>query len=144
VADLVVPPWAGEALPGFEIDVTQERVRAYAEAGGDHNPIHIDTAFAASSAFGGTIAHGMLLLAYLSQLLTRRFGAAWLEGGTIDARFRSPALVGTRVIVGGDVKAVDRRETSLVAECALHVTDAQGSALVTARAQVTLRALGAT
>ena len=39
-----------QALPVVEKDVTQERVRAYADAAGDHNPIHLDDAFAAQKA----------------------------------------------------------------------------------------------
>ena len=41
---------------------------------GDHNPLHTDPAFAATTQFGGTIAHGMLVLAYVSELMTAAFG----------------------------------------------------------------------
>ncbi|MGH2389792.1 MAG: MaoC family dehydratase, partial [Chloroflexota bacterium] len=73
----------GETLGPLEILVSAERVRAYAEASGDHNPIHLDTAFAAGTRYGGTIAHGMLLLAYLSRLMSGRFGRAWVENGQL-------------------------------------------------------------
>ena len=36
----------GDTFAGFERLVTQERVIAYAEASGDHNPIHLDEAYA--------------------------------------------------------------------------------------------------
>ena len=39
---------------------TKEQITAYAEASGDHNPIHIDDEFARSVGLPGVIAHGML------------------------------------------------------------------------------------
>ena len=134
----VRPASAGEILGGFEVEVTAERVRAYADAASDHNPIHLDAAFAATTPFGGTIAHGMLLLAYLTRLLSERFGAAWLEGGTVNARFRQPVRVGTRVRASGVVRSVVSRDGRTVVECDLQVADSDGQVLVTATAQVVL------
>ncbi|MGH2409716.1 MAG: MaoC family dehydratase, partial [Chloroflexota bacterium] len=74
----VAVPEVGETLSPLEILVTPERVRAYADAANDHNPIHLDEAFATTTHFGGPIAHGMLLLAYLSRMLSGRFGRAWI------------------------------------------------------------------
>ncbi len=48
--------------------LTQERINAYADASGDHNPIHVDAAFARGTPFGGTIAHGFLSLSMLSRM----------------------------------------------------------------------------
>ena len=45
------------------LEVTQERVDAFAEATGDHQWIHVDVERAAAGPFGGTIAHGYLTLA---------------------------------------------------------------------------------
>jgi 3-hydroxybutyryl-CoA dehydratase len=66
----------------------------YAEASGDFNPIHIDEEFARATPFGGTIAHGMLVLAFISEMMTGAFADRWLSGGRLDVRFRSPARPG--------------------------------------------------
>jgi acyl dehydratase len=42
------------------VTFTREQIAAYAEASGDHNPIHLDDAFARSVGLPGVIAHGML------------------------------------------------------------------------------------
>jgi len=42
------------------ITFTREQIAAYAEASGDHNPIHLDDEFARSAGLPGVIAHGML------------------------------------------------------------------------------------
>ena len=47
--------------------VTQEQIDAYAEVSGDHNPIHIDPDAARAVGLDGTIAHGMLNMAFVGQ-----------------------------------------------------------------------------
>ena len=130
----------GDPLGPLEVLVTAERVRAYADASGDHNPIHLDEHFAATTPFGGTIAHGMLLLAYLSRVLSARFGPAWAQTGALDARFRAPARVGSRIVVQGTVESVEAGTQGRQVECALRCLDEAGQALVTATARLRLAA----
>ena len=75
----------------------QAMIDAYAEASGDHNPIHIDPDFARTTPMGGTIAHGMLVLSFISEMMTAAFGERWLRGGSLDVRFRAPARPGNTV-----------------------------------------------
>jgi 3-hydroxybutyryl-CoA dehydratase len=49
--------------------VTDDAIRAFADVSTDHNPVHVDEAFAKASPFKGRIAHGMLLGAYISATL---------------------------------------------------------------------------
>jgi 3-hydroxybutyryl-CoA dehydratase len=77
--------------------VTQEGIRRYAEASGDYNPVHVDEEYARTTPFGGTIAHGMLVLAYLSEMMAAAFGRDWLAGGRLKVRFRAPARPGDTV-----------------------------------------------
>ena len=129
-------PAIGEVLGPLSILVSAERVMAYAEASGDHNSLHIDPAFAATTEFGGPIAHGMLLLAYLSRLMGDRFGMAWADSGSLDARFRAPALVGAAVVVRGVVAQVRAIEGGSLVECTLSCANAAGTTLLTATARV--------
>lgn len=71
--------------------LSQEQIARYADASGDHNPIHVDEEFARGTPFGGTIAHGMLVLASISEMMAAAFGEAWLTGGRLRVRFRAPA-----------------------------------------------------
>ena len=41
------------------VHVTEERIRLFAEASDDFNPVHLDEAFAAKTAYRGRIAHGL-------------------------------------------------------------------------------------
>lgn len=71
--------------------LSQGQINEYADAADDHNPIHIDEAFAAASPFGGTIAHGMLVLAAISEMMAASLGEAWLTSGRLKVRFKAPA-----------------------------------------------------
>jgi acyl dehydratase len=74
--------------------VSQEQIDAYADASGDHNPIHISPEAARAVGLDGTIAHGMLSMGFLGQLVTD-----WLaslsgpEGWVSRLRVRFQAMV---------------------------------------------------
>ena len=44
-----------------QVTVTEERIGLFAEASDDFNPVHIDEAYAAKTAYRGRIAHGHLV-----------------------------------------------------------------------------------
>ena len=91
----------GSDLPTVARVITPEGLRAYAAAAGDDNPLHLDAAFAAATRFGGIIAHGMLTLAWLSEMMAAALGQRWLTGGALRARFKGAAYLGDRVETWG-------------------------------------------
>jgi len=74
--------------------VTQEMICRYADAAEDHNPLHIDPEFARTTRYKGTIAHGMLSMAFIQELMVRTFGKYWLESGEIEVSFMAPVRPG--------------------------------------------------
>jgi acyl dehydratase len=83
------------------VEVTQERVDAFAEATGDHQWIHVDVQRAQSGPFGGTIAHGYLTLSMIPLFNTQLFQlstpGARLNYGLNRVRFPAPVRVGARI-----------------------------------------------
>jgi len=98
----------GNKLPELVKQVSQESINHYAEATGDFNPIHVDEEFARKTPFKGTIAHGFYILAFLSELMTRHFGRKWVEGGSLDVRFKKPVKPGDVITVKATL--ADRRK----------------------------------
>jgi 3-hydroxybutyryl-CoA dehydratase len=86
-------------------ELSQERITRYADAAGDHNPIHVDEAFAQATPFGGTIAHGMLVLASISEMMTAALGERWVTSGRLKVRFRAPARSSDRIIATAEGQA---------------------------------------
>lgn len=107
----------GSALPSLVKGLTQEKIDLYAGVSGDGNPLHTDPQFAAATEFGGTIAHGMLILAYVSEMMTAAFGERWLAGGRLKVRFRGPARPGDTVTASGQVLRVENGCTVCRVEC---------------------------
>ena len=52
--------------------IEQADVDAFAEVTGDHNPVHVDEAFAQQTRFGRCIAHGMLTASLISSVLANK------------------------------------------------------------------------
>ena len=73
----------GESLPPLHKTVSVEQIRRYAQASGDHNPIHLDQAFARSAGLPGVIAHGMLTMAFVDQMVTEKLPNDVLKANTI-------------------------------------------------------------
>lgn len=115
-----------ELGPSSWIEVTQDRIGAFAEATNDPQWIHVDPARAAEGPFGGTIAHGFLTLALcvpmMSELLPPangmvvnygvnrvRFPAAVPSGSHVRGRFR--------VVSVEDTAAGERASIEATVEC---------------------------
>ncbi|HEX2647220.1 MAG TPA: MaoC/PaaZ C-terminal domain-containing protein [Candidatus Dormibacteraeota bacterium] len=57
-----------------QVAFTRPQIAAYAEASGDHNPIHLDDDFARSVGLPGVIAHGMLQMGILATVAVEEAG----------------------------------------------------------------------
>ena len=129
----------GDSLPSIVRHVTQQDINLYAEASGDFNPIHIDEAFAARTPLGGTIAHGMLILAYMSEMMTKAFGESWLSGGKLSVRFKTPARPEDTITVSGKVASITPEEDASHINCNLEALNQHGEMVVAGEAGVKLQ-----
>jgi acyl dehydratase len=96
----------GDEITPLSRTVTQEQIGAYAEASGDLNPIHVNEEFARMVGLPGTIAHGMLNMAILTEAVSR-----WAGGSdrvaSVRCRFSKPLLPGDTITCTGTVVEVD-------------------------------------
>jgi acyl dehydratase len=58
------------------VTFTTDQIDAYADASGDHNPIHRDGDFARSVGLPGVIAHGLLQMGILATVASEAAGGA--------------------------------------------------------------------
>ncbi len=121
------------AVASVTKQLSREQVSEYADASDDHNPIHIDEAFAAASPLGGTIAHGMLVLATISEMMGASLGEAWLKGGRLKIRFKAPAKTADTVTASATAqKSADVEVFRYAVEC----RNQNGEVLISGTAQV--------
>jgi len=76
------------------VTFTKDQIATYADASGDHNPIHLDDDFARSVGLPGLIAHGMLQMGIAGTV------AAEAAGGV--ARLRRLQCRFAATVVPGD------------------------------------------
>lgn len=84
------------------MEITQEMVDRFADLTDDHQFIHVDPVAAARTHFGGTIAHGFLVLSMISRFLRAadyQLGEAemTLNYGFEKIRFITPVRTGSRI-----------------------------------------------
>jgi acyl dehydratase len=103
-------------LPSLSRVVTRDDVKAYADAGGDQNPLHQDEDVARAAGFPGILAHGMFTMGHLATCVSR-----WAGGPErirrLTAQFRAPVFMDEEIVAGGRVKAVDVERRVALVEC---------------------------
>jgi acyl dehydratase len=118
----------GHALPQLIKRVTVEQIRAYAEASGDRNPIHLDEAFARSVGLPGVIAHGMLTMAFANQMVTD-----WLADRSavkrLTGRFTGMVVPGDELTCSGTVVKKDAATRRLT--LSVQVSNQRGEKVLT-------------
>ena len=126
----------GDTLRTVEKTFSQDDVNRYADAAGDHNPIHVDPNFAAGSQFGRRIAHGMMIAASISEMMAQAFGQDWHKSGRMKIRFRAPVFPGETVRASGTVRSVRQIEDGTEVAVSVQVTKANDEAAITGDARV--------
>ena len=129
----------GESLPQLVKNITQENINLYAQASGDFNPIHVDEDFARKSPLGGTVAHGMLILSYLSQMMTIAFGQSWLSGGRLNVRFKEPARPGDVITVSGNIRNIEQEGSEIRVTCNVLCQNQRGEVVISGESSLRLR-----
>ena len=139
-AELVIEPGA-ELGPSRWLELTQERIDAFADATEDRQSIHIDPELASKGPFGTTVAHGFLTLSLVIPLwndvfqhdgisvnygLNRlRFPSAVPAGSRIRARFKVDSVEevagGVQAAIAVTVEREGEEKPACVAELLLRL-----------------------
>ena len=126
----------GASLPIIKKNIVQDNIDRYAKASGDFNPIHIDADYARKTPLGGTVAHGMLILAYISQMMTDAFGHDWLSGGRLNVRFRAPARPGDIITISGTIRRIEKSDGFQMIDCNVLCSNQNDEPVITGDARV--------
>ena len=120
---LSVEPLAVGQTAASSKTITQKDIEMFAEVSGDHNPVHLDAAFAAATPFKGIIAHGMLSASFISAIL----GTTLPGEGTIymgqNLKFLAPVRPGDTVRTVITVKEIHAEKRRVICQTACYVGD---------------------
>ena len=119
------------------MEITQERVDAFADATGDHQWIHVDPERAQDGPFGAPIAHGFLTLSLIIPFWSELFDVTDVKTkvnyGLDKVRFTSPVKVGARVrmtVTITEVSEVKGNGLHLVADATIEIEGEERPAVV--------------
>ena len=82
-------------------EFSREQFAAYAEASGDHNPIHLDEEFARKVGLPGVIAHGMLQMGLMGTFVVEAAGGDPRRVKRLACRFAAMVRPGDHVTFTG-------------------------------------------
>jgi acyl dehydratase len=112
------------------------QIAMFAGASGDFNPIHLDDERARANGLPGAIAHGMLSMAFLGQVLTE-----WVPQSAIrsfSSRFTAMVFPGDTLACRGVVKAVHEENGETLVDLDLSATNQHGAQTLAGTARVAL------
>lgn len=118
--------------------VSEADILMFAGVSGDTNPVHLDQEFAASTMFGGRIAHGMLSAGLISAVFGTRLpgpGSIYLSQ---NLKFKAPVKIGDTVVARVTVKELktEKRRAIFSTVCTVGATvvlDGEAELLIPAR-----------
>jgi len=88
--------------------ITEEKIQAFGDLSGDHNPVHFDDEYAATTQFKKRIAHGFLSVIVASGV----FGTEFPGEGTIylnqETKFVAPVYIDDEVELRMEVLNIDK------------------------------------
>lgn len=116
--------------------ITRTQLALFAGASGDHNPIHLDDEEARKGGLPGVIAHGMLSMAFLGDLLVGLASPERIRA--FDARFVAMAFPGDTITCRAEVTGEAEEGGERVALLKLAAVNQKGQAVAEGTARVAI------
>jgi 3-hydroxybutyryl-CoA dehydratase len=103
--------------------ITEADIVLFAGVSGDNNAVHTNEEFAASTPFGGRIAHGFLTASVISAAVANRLPGPGTVYLSQQMRFLAPVRPGDTVKATVTVKSINAEKARAVLETVCHVRD---------------------
>jgi len=110
--------------------VTTKTIQDYEGILGIGNPLHTDEAYARKTPFRGLIAHGMMTLGYVSEMMGLTFADGWYEEGELDTTFVRPIRPGDTITTWGKVTGQRRMEGQIHVVCEVRCENQRGETVL--------------
>ena len=121
IAATVTPIFDNAELDGFTIEelevgmsdiysktVTESDISLFCAISGDTNPLHLDHEYAATTMFGGPIAHGMLAASMISTVIGTKLPGPGCVYISQNCRFTAPVRAGDTVRARVTITEINR------------------------------------
>ncbi len=129
----------GQELKSLNKKIDEKMVIAYANISGDHNPIHLDSNYAKDTIFEHTIAHGMLLISSISEMMLLNFNYEWPISGELKIKFRNPLLVGQSMNCKGKITKIETENDRTLVTSEVLCTNEEEKILISGIATINIK-----
>ena len=117
----------------FSKTVTAADIECFAELTGDFDPLHLDEDFCKTTPYGARIAHGALIIGYMSSassMMTGNMDRAVASLGYDRIRLVAPVFIGDTVTTAYEIVATDPERNRAIAK--ITVTNQHGETVAVA------------
>ncbi|MBN1685388.1 MAG: dehydratase [Spirochaetales bacterium] len=123
----------GDAVPALKKEpISQVQLVRYAGASGDFNPIHTVVEYAREAGLDGTIAHGMLTMGMLAQMISNWVGVKPVTRYGVS--FKAMAKPGDVLTATGEVTKKYTVLNDKFADLSVRIADGNGEVKVEGKA----------
>ena len=127
-----------ETIDNFEVAHRALAGEAAIVRGGHQGNIHTGAGLASGMGLAGTVAPEELGLAYLHEVVDRRFGIDFRQGGSLTVHYRRPMYAGDELTAHGLVTRREPAGDRMVWYLQLWLENQRGEQVITGDAQVTV------
>ena len=102
---------------------------------GDHNPVHVNDAYAETSKFGKRVAHGLLSASFFSGLFGTQLPGPGCLYVSQNLKFRRPVFIGDTVVAEVEVIKLDVKRRRVFFST---VAQVGGKTVITGEAEIVI------
>ena len=113
--------------------ITDSDIKSFAGISGDHNPVHIDSEYAAESRFGKRIAHGLMSAGFFSAIFGTKIPGPGCVYVSQTLSFLRPVYIDDTVTAEVEVKKVDQEKRRVFFDSTCKV---RGKKVITGSAEI--------
>lgn len=113
--------------------ITDSDIKSFAGISGDHNPVHIDSEYAAESRFGKRIAHGLMSAGFFSAIFGTKIPGPGCVYVSQTLNFLRPVYIDDTVTAEVEVKKVDQEKRRVFFDTTCKV---RGKKVITGSAEI--------
>ena len=121
----------------FNVVITGNMIKEFARLSGDHNPLHTDENYSATTKFGKIICPGMFLAGFFSRLVGMNIPGKNSLYFSQSLKFISPCFINDEIIVIGEV--ISKSLTTKIITLKTIIQNTHGKELVKGEAKVMVR-----
>ena len=101
----------------FHKTISEYDIYGFAGISGDFNRFHVDEVYAQSTFFKNRIAHGVLLLSFVSTVLGTQVPGPGTILSSMSAEFLKPAYIGNTIETSVEIISIDGNRVELSFRC---------------------------